>query len=100
MQIQITETAVPVANDVKSACELLGFDPLYIANEGCCALFLPPAQVDKALSILQQHEMGRCASRIGTVLASDSNGLVTLETAMGIVRVLDLLSGEQLPRIC
>jgi hydrogenase expression/formation protein HypE len=100
IQIQINEIAIPVADDVKSACELLGFDPLYIANEGCCALFLPPAQVEKALAILHRHEIAQHAIQIGQVNALDNNGLVTLETAMGIVRVLDLLSGEQLPRIC
>jgi len=100
VQLQISETAVPIADDVKSACELLGFDPLYIANEGCCVLFLPAAQVTDALAILHRHETGKQAVQIGTVRAVDEKGYVTLKTAMGIERVLDLLSGEQLPRIC
>jgi len=100
VQLQISETAVPITDDVKSACELLGFDPLYIANEGCCALFLPATQVTKALAILHRHQTGKQAVQIGTVMAVDEKGYVTLKTAMGIERVLDLLSGEQLPRIC
>jgi len=100
VQLQISETAVPIADDVKSACELLGFDPLYIANEGCCVLFLPAAQVTDALAILHRYETGKQALQIGTVRAVDEKGHVTLKTAMGIERVLDLLSGEQLPRIC
>lgn len=100
MHLQINETAVPIAEDVKSACELLGFDPLYIANEGCCALFLPATHATEALTILHRHETGKHAIQIGTVTAVAEKGYVTLKTAMGIERVLDLLSGEQLPRIC
>ncbi|MFI3217539.1 MAG: hydrogenase expression/formation protein HypE, partial [Methylococcales bacterium] len=77
-----------------------GFDPLYIANEGCFALFLPPEQVDSALAVLQKHATGQYACQIGTVKTAHTHGLLTLSTAMGIVRGLDLLSGEQLPRIC
>ena len=100
LQINIDETALLVNEAVKTACELLGFDPLYVANEGCFALFLPDQQVATALSLLKKHSAGQHAAQIGTVQASHSQGLLTLTTAMGIVRVLDLLSGEQLPRIC
>lgn len=100
IQIKINEIAIPIAENVKSACELLGFDPLYSANEGCCALFLPSAQVEKALAILHRHDIAQQAVQIGEVKALHNKGLVTLETALGIERVLDLLSGEQLPRIC
>ncbi|MGZ8238664.1 MAG: hydrogenase expression/formation protein HypE [Methylobacter sp.] len=98
--IEITEAALPVHQDVNSACEILGFDPLYIANEGCFALFVPKAQTEQALSALHRHPLGQQACRIGEVKAAHPRGAVTLQTAMGISRVLDLLSGEQLPRIC
>ncbi len=100
VQIQISETAIPIQTAVKSACELLGFDPFYIANEGCCVLFLPQAQVAKTLAILHQDAISQSAAQIGTVTSVTEKGLLTLKTQMGVVRVLDLLSGEQLPRIC
>jgi len=98
--IEINETELPIHQDVNSACEILGFEPLYIANEGCFALFVPETQTGQALAALRQHSLGRQASLIGTVKAHHPKGQVTLQTAMGISRVLDLLSGEQLPRIC
>jgi hydrogenase expression/formation protein HypE len=98
--IEINETALPIHQDVNSACEILGFDPVYIANEGCFALFVPEAQTEKALAALHQHLLGQQACLIGKVKAIHPKGLVTLQTVMGISRVLDLLSGEQLPRIC
>jgi hydrogenase expression/formation protein HypE len=100
VHIEIEETAMPIIEPVRTACELLGFDPLYIANEGCFALFLPAEQVNSALMVLQKHAAGQYACQIGTVKATHAHGLLTLSTAMGIVRGLDLLSGEQLPRIC
>lgn len=98
--IEIDETALPIHQDVNSACEILGFDPLYIANEGCFALFVPEAQTAQALIALHSHPLGQQTCQIGKVIATHSKGTVTLQTAMGINRVLDLLSGEQLPRIC
>lgn len=98
--IEINETALPIHQDVNSACEILGFDPLYIANEGCFALFVPEAQTELALNALHRHSLGKQACQIGKVKATEPRGTVTLQTAMGISRVLDLLSGEQLPRIC
>ncbi len=98
--IEINETALPIQQDVNSACEILGFDPIYIANEGCFALFVPEAQTEQTLAVLRQHPLGQQACLIGKVKAVHPKGLVTLQTAMGISRVLDLLSGEQLPRIC
>ncbi len=99
-QFEIKETGLPIQQDVLSACEILGFDPLYIANEGCFALFVPEAQTEQALSALRQHQLGQLACLIGQVKKAHTKGLVTLQTATGISRVLDLLSGEQLPRIC
>ena len=98
--IEINEITLPIQQDVNSACEILGFDPLYIANEGCFVLFVPKAQTESALTALHRHPLGQHASLIGQVKATHPKGLVTLQTAMGISRVLDLLSGEQLPRIC
>jgi hydrogenase expression/formation protein HypE len=97
--IEITETAVPVREDVQGACEMLGFDPLYVANEGRFAAFLPEEQAERALAILRRHPLGENAARIGRV-GEASRGAVRLQTALGVNRVLDLLSGEQLPRIC
>ena len=98
--IEINETALPVHADVQSACEVLGFDPLYIANEGCFALFVPEQATAQALNVLRGHTLGKQAAVIGKVKATHDKGLLTLQTAMGVNRVLDLLSGEQLPRIC
>lgn len=98
--IEINETALAIHADVNSACDILGFDPLYIANEGCFALFVPALQTEKCLEILRKHPFGEQAQLIGQVMATYPNGRVTLKTGLGISRVLDLLSGEQLPRIC
>ncbi len=98
--IEIDEFALPIHEDVHSACEILGFDPLYIANEGCCLLFVPENQAEQTLSELRRHPLGRQAALIGRVKAKKPGGLVTLTTETGISRVLDLLTGEQLPRIC
>ncbi len=99
-QLEIEEAQIPVHQDVRSACEILGFDPLYIANEGCFALFVPAAETEATLAALRTHPLGQEASRIGTVTAKHPSGQLILNTPMGIQRVLDLLSGEQLPRIC
>jgi len=99
VQIDVAEAAVPVSEPVRGACEILGFDPLYVANEGRLVAFVPEAEADRALAILQQHPTGAGACRIGAVL-DESPGLVTLQSRIGARRVLDLLSGEQLPRIC
>jgi hydrogenase expression/formation protein HypE len=97
---EIIEDSLPVKADVKSACEILGFDPLYIANEGVFVLFVPETQNELALSILRKHALGQQACCTGQVKSAHSQGMVTLQTALGVSRVLDLLSGEQLPRIC
>ncbi len=96
----IQETAIPIHDDVNSACEILGFDALYVANEGCFVLFVAAEDSDKTLDILHSHPLGLQARQIGTVTNIEKNGAVILETAMGINRQLMLLSGEQLPRIC
>lgn len=97
--IQVNESSVPVAEQVASACAILGYDPLYVANEGRFIVFVPENQSAKALKVLQGHPLGRQACRIGEVL-SDSRPLVTLKSFIGANRILDMISGEQLPRIC
>jgi hydrogenase expression/formation protein HypE len=97
---EIVEASIPVNQDVNSACEILGFDPIYIANEGAFVLFVPEQHTEHCLSILRQHRLGQQACRIGHVKSIHAQGMVTLQTAMGVSRMLDLLSGEQLPRIC
>jgi hydrogenase expression/formation protein HypE len=97
--IQIDETAVPVKEQVASACAIMGFDPLYVANEGRFITFVPESQAAKALKILQNHPLGQGACRIGEVL-SENRPLVTLKSFIGSNRILDMINGEQLPRIC
>jgi hydrogenase expression/formation protein HypE len=85
--------------DVQGACEILGFDPLYVANEGRFIAFIPQRQLETALQIMRSHPLGENACTIGRVTDNNSN-LVTMRTAIGSTRIVDLLSGEQLPRIC
>lgn len=99
LHLHIEENAIPIQPPVHEACELLGFDPLYVANEGCMVLMLPEAEASRALAVLRQHPVAAQAVRIGAVL-DDAPGIVTASTPFGSCRVLDLLSGEQLPRIC
>ncbi len=99
VEININENDVPVYGQVHGACEILGFDPLYVACEGRCALFLPEKEADKALTIMRKHEQGKDATVIGTVKNAPS-GIVTLNSAIGVERIIDMISGEQLPRIC
>ena len=99
----IKESRIPISEPVRGACEILGLDPLYVANEGRFVMSLPPENVDEALSILHQHSVSNEAIDIGEVGLANSTPLqplVTLQTRYGTHRILDLLSGEQLPRIC
>lgn len=97
--ITVDEECIPVHDSVRGACELLGLDPLYVANEGRMVVFVPPEQVEPALAVLRRHPHGAAAAAIGQVTAQPQ-GLVSLTSRIGVARVLDLLSGEQLPRIC
>jgi hydrogenase expression/formation protein HypE len=99
VKIAIEQTAVPVREDVHAACELLGLDPLHVANEGRFVAFVPANDADRAVQILQAYEVSAEATVIGKVTKATST-LVTLRSALGVNRVLDLPSGEQLPRIC
>ena len=96
--IEVDETAVPVHAGVAAACELLGLDPLYAANEGKMVALVSPDQAEVALAALRAHPLGTEAAVIGTV--ADGAGRVLLRTALGSHRLLDRHAGEQMPRIC
>jgi len=95
----LQEAAIPVLPQVDAACELLGLDPLYIANEGKLVCACAPEAAAAVLAAMQAHPLGRAAARIGTV-TDDPHRFVQMETRFGGRRVVDWLSGEQLPRIC
>ena len=97
--IEIDEPSLPVRPQVQSACELLGLDPVYVANEGKAVLFVAPEAAEKILAILRAHPLGKDAARIGRVTAEHKRMLVA-RTAMGANRVIPTQIGEQLPRIC
>jgi len=97
--IEIEEQAVPVRDAVRATCELLGLDPLYVANEGKLVAFVAPAAAAAVLDVMRAHEYGREAAIIGWATA-EHPGRVVLRTALGARRILDMLVGEQLPRIC
>jgi hydrogenase expression/formation protein HypE len=99
LHITIEELKIPVREDVAAGCELLGFDPLYLANEGRFAAFVPEAQAEKALELMRSDEQGSGAVRIGTVSEAPKKTVI-LKSRLGTNRIVDMLSGEQLPRIC
>ncbi len=99
LRLHIEGARVPVREDVRGACEILGLDPMYVANEGRFLAVLPEAQAARAVEILRADELGTEAAIIGRV-TDEARGLVTMTSEIGAIRVLDLLSGEQLPRIC
>jgi len=95
----IDEASLPVRPEVQSACELLGLDPVYVANEGKVVFFVAPEAADQVLAVLRAHPLGRDAAKIGRVTAEHPRMLVA-RTAMGSNRVIAIQIGEQLPRIC
>ncbi len=97
--VLLDETAIPVEQEVKAACEILGLDPLYVANEGKLVAVVPEHRADQALAALQSNPLCRRAARIGTVV-SDHPGRVFMRSRVGGIRIVEMLSGEQLPRIC
>ena len=99
--VTIEELGIPISEPVRGACEILGLDPLYVANEGRFVMFLPAEEVEKALPILRHHAVSQEAAVIGKIeeKATTSHPVI-LQTRYGTHRILDLLSGEQLPRIC
>ena len=97
--MQVQEADIPLRADVKGACELLGLDPLYVANEGKLLAFVAPEAADTVLAAMQANEAGREAAIIGEV-TEDEHFFVQMETAFGGKRIVDWIAGEQLPRIC
>jgi hydrogenase expression/formation protein HypE len=96
--IDLTERAIPVREEVRAACEFLGLDPLYTANEGKVVIAVAAEAADRALDILRQHPLGGNAARIGSM--TDAHRHVVLETPYGARRIVQMLTGAQLPRIC
>ena len=84
---------------MKGACEILGLDPLYVANEGKLVAFVPAASVEGVLSVMRKHPLGAQSVIIGEVVA-EHRGCVTMKTRVGGSRMVDMFAGEQLPRIC
>jgi len=97
--IELDELNIPVKEQVRGACELLGFDPMYVANEGKLVAIVGASDAERVLDAMRRHPLGREAQIIGTV-SSDDPGLVTMVTLLGTKRIVDMLSGDQLPRIC
>ncbi len=97
--VRLDEPSLPLSEPVRGACEILGFDPLYVANEGKVLVFVAPERAEAALAVMRAHPLGRDAVDIGEVVA-DHPGRVFLRSRIGGLRVVDMLSGEQLPRIC
>jgi hydrogenase expression/formation protein HypE len=97
--VRLTEAAIPIGPEVHAACEMLGLDPLYVANEGKLIAVAPPEDADRLLAVMRGHPLGKSAAMIGEVVA-EHPGLVLLRSLVGGERVVTLLAGEQLPRIC
>ena len=97
--IELEEQAIPVREGVKGACELLGLDPLYVANEGKLIAIVAASDAEKVLQAMRHHPLGKDAQIIGTV-GPKNPGLVTMRMALGTTRIVDMLAGDQLPRIC
>jgi hydrogenase expression/formation protein HypE len=99
VSIEVEEKRIPIREQVRAACELLGLDPLYVANEGKLVAIVAPECAEDVLAAMRRNSLGRDAAMIGTV-GHDTAGLVTVRTTFGSSRIVDLLPGEQLPRIC
>ncbi|MGB8011761.1 MAG: hydrogenase expression/formation protein HypE [Terriglobales bacterium] len=97
--IEILESSLPIHEQVRGACELLGLDPLYVANEGKLIAIVAPETADAVLQAMRRHPLGAEAQIVGTV-KKENPGLVTMRTPLGTTRVVDMLAGDQLPRIC
>jgi hydrogenase expression/formation protein HypE len=97
--IRLTQSDLVIPSDVSAACEMLGLDPLYVANEGVLVAFVAPDRAAAALDALRRHPLGREAFLAGTAVANHA-GMVVLQTPLGAARIVDLLPGDQLPRIC
>ncbi len=97
--IQLEESTIPIREGVRGACEMLGLDPLYVANEGKLIAIVAPEAAEAVLSAMRKDPLGKNAQVIGTVVES-SSPIVTIRTELGTSRCVDMLAGDQLPRIC
>jgi hydrogenase expression/formation protein HypE len=97
--VELIEAALPLRPEVKSACEMLGLDPLYVASEGKLIAVVPPGDTDRLIATMRTHPLGHNAAVIGTVV-DDHPGMLTMHSLVGGERVVTMLAGEQLPRIC
>jgi len=97
--MELVEAEIPIREEVRGACEMLGLDPLYVANEGKLVAIVAPEAADVILGSMREHPLGRQARLIGTV-TGEHRGLVTARTPFGTTRIVDMLAGDQLPRIC
>jgi hydrogenase expression/formation protein HypE len=97
--VELREARIPLRPEVRGACEMLGLDPLYVANEGKLLAVAPPSEADRLLAVMRAHDLGRNAAIIGEVVENHP-GMVTMHSLVGGERVVTMLAGEQLPRIC
>ncbi|WZO98771.1 hydrogenase expression/formation protein HypE [Isosphaeraceae bacterium EP7] len=97
--VKLDEASIPVRSEVRGACEMLGLDPLYVANEGKLIAVVPSEDAERLVTVMRSHPLGRDAALIGKIVA-EHPGMVTMRSLVGGERVVTLLSGEQLPRIC
>ena len=98
-RLQISEAILPVHEQVRAACELLGLEPMHVANEGRFAAIVAPEDAERALQLMRDHALGRAATLIGEVV-SHGRGEVAMVSRIGVTRIVEPPSGEQLPRIC
>jgi len=97
--VRLFEDKIPLNEGVRGICELLGFDPLYVANEGKVVMVVAEEIADEVLETMEKHELGKAAAIIGEITSGHA-GKCFLETQIGGNRIVDMLAGEQLPRIC
>ena len=97
--VRLEESSIPIRPEVRGACEMLGLDPLYVANEGKLVAVVPPEDANRVLQAMRAHPLGKNAALIGEVVA-DNHGMVIMRSLVGGERVVTMLAGEQLPRIC
>jgi hydrogenase expression/formation protein HypE len=97
--VELNESSLPLRTEVRGACEMLGLDPLYVANEGKLIAVVPPEDTERLLAVMRSHPLGQNAAIIGEVVA-EHVGMVLMRSLVGGVRVVTMIAGEQLPRIC
>jgi hydrogenase expression/formation protein HypE len=97
--IKIFEEAIPIKEEIKAACEILGFDPLYLANEGKVVVIAPEESAQTIIKTMRQNPLGKESQIIGEIV-KDSKGKVIMKTEIGGSRIIEMLAGDQLPRIC